>query len=322
MAFNDIANRTDLAATISTEVEQQIFQDITEGSAVLSLANRQRNMTKQERELRILDSLVTASFTTAGTAAESDQAMIPTSDVSYRNLSLLATKLGVVVPIPKDVFNDSDYDMWAQIRPLIVQAFAKAIDAAILFGTGAPSDWQTDLFAGTSAATPSGTVTLTSDLYVDLFEDAGVYAKLEALGFNPNGHIAALAMKSKYRGTKTTDGLPIFTPGVGETPDMIGGAPVLYPTFDLIDGTTTTNMWQITGDWNRLLYSFREGIEFDVSDQGMITDGSLVNQFNLWQQDLVAIKATARIGVQVVAPTNNLADGADRYPFVKLWTPA
>ena len=41
--------------------------------------------------------------------------------------------------IPQAVIDDSDFDIWAEARPLLIEAFGAKLDAAVFFGTDKPA---------------------------------------------------------------------------------------------------------------------------------------------------------------------------------------
>ncbi|MGB8020032.1 MAG: hypothetical protein WCF04_02260, partial [Candidatus Nanopelagicales bacterium] len=46
--------------------------------------------------------------------------------------------------VPNSVLADSEFNVWEALKPLLTRAAARAIDAAILFGTNAPASWTSE----------------------------------------------------------------------------------------------------------------------------------------------------------------------------------
>jgi len=75
----------------------------------------------------------------------------------------------------------------------------------------------------------------------------------------------------------------------------------------------------ILGEWDKLVWSLRQDITYDLFDQAVIQDATGAIVYNLAQQDMVALRAVMRIGWQVPNPINRLeTTAADRYPFAAL----
>jgi HK97 family phage major capsid protein len=70
-----------------------------------------------------------------------DKGLKQTTSVSWENVYINAEELAVIVPIPENVLDDADYDIWGEARGPIVSAIGKAVDQAILYGINAPSSW-------------------------------------------------------------------------------------------------------------------------------------------------------------------------------------
>src|SRR5690606_20204224 len=138
-----------------------------------------------------------------------------TSKQEWENKFVEAEELAVIIPIPEALLDDVDYDIWAEIRPRIVEAFGLAFDAAVFYATdgsggGAPASWPKPIL---QAATDAGHVVAlgtNADLYDDLLSEGGVVSHVEEDGYLVNGHVAALNLRAKLRGLRDNTGQPIF----------------------------------------------------------------------------------------------------------------
>ena len=142
-----VISRTDADALIETQVANEIFDGVVRESKALSLFKRLPNMTSDKTKLRVLDSLPIAYFVDETT----NNGRKNTSKVAWDKKYINAAELAVIVPIKENVLNDSSIDIWAQVKPRIVEAFGKKIDAAIFNGTDKPTDWRAGLIPSITA---------------------------------------------------------------------------------------------------------------------------------------------------------------------------
>lgn len=311
MAYNSQITRSDAAALIPEEVSREIIQTVPEQSAVMRMARRLPYMTKAQLRMPVLSGLITANFVTGDTGLKQ------TSEVAWQNKYINAAELAVIVPIPETVLDDVDYDVWAEVRPRIVEAFGKAFDGAVLYGTNKPSDWPDGLVTGATAASQAVTLGTGADIFDDIMSEDGVIAKVEEDGFMVSGHIAALGLRAKLRSLRDNQGLPIFVRTVqAATPYELDGVPVDFPKNGAVDATQSL---LVSGDWSQLVYSIRQDVTYKVLTEAVIQDSGGTIQYNLAQQDMVALRVVMRLGWQLPNPINNVNTvEATRYPFAVL----
>ena len=145
----------------------------------------------------------------------------------------------------------------------------------------------------------------------------GVLALVEEDGYMVNGHAAALSMKAKLRGLRDANGQPIFMRSMQEgTRYELDGEPMYFPRNGAIDPATAL---MFSGDWTKVVYALRQDITWKLADQASLHDaaGNLV--YNLFQQDMIAMRVVMRIAWQIANPINRVnPDDATRYPFAVL----
>lgn len=315
MPFNSLISRTDAAALIPEDVSREIVQGVTENSLITRLSRRLPNMPRNQRRMPVLSALPTAYFVTGSNGGA--PGLKQTAEIAWGNKYLNAEEIACIVPLPEEVIDDADYDIWGEVRPRIVEAMGVVFDAAVIHGTNAPSDWPDDIV--TSATAAGNTVTLGAgvDLYEDLMETDGLLAAVESDGNMVTGHIAGMSMRARLRGVRDADGQPLFRRGMTDaTRYELDGEPIEFSRNGALDETAAL---QIAGDFQQLVYSMRQDITFKILTEAVIQDGSGNIVYNLAQQDMVALRAVMRIAWQVPNPINRLQQTeANRYPFAVL----
>ena len=320
MAYNSLISRTDAAALIPLEVSNEIVKALPESSAVMQLARRLPNMSTNQRRMPVMSALATAYFISG------DNSLKQTSEVNWTNKYIDAEEIAVIVPIPEAVLDDSEFDIWGEVRPSLVEAFGIAVDAAVMYGTNIPATWTTNLgaaglIAGVAAASQDVSLAAYTDMYEAILGEtaaatSGLFGMVEADGFMVTGSIAHTSMKRKLRNVRDSDGGLIFTPSMqGTNTYQLDGSPCVFP----VNGAVSATYYLLSGQWNQLVYSIRQDITYKVLDQAVIQDGSGNIVYNLAQQDMVALRAVLRLGFALPNPINRMqATEASRYPFAYL----
>ena len=315
MPTNSIVDRLDAGALIPEDAAREIIQATTESSALLNVARRLPNMSRKQQRIPVVGTQPTAYFVTGDTGLKN------TSDMAWDNVYLNAEELAVIVPMPQALLDDADYNIADEMRPHLVEAFGKAIDRAMLFGTNKPAAWPTAIRAAAIAAGNNVALGAGTDVYDDLLGASGVWSKVEADGYMVNGTIAATTFMGRLRGLRDgVGGQPIFLQGglQGAPNYTLLGTPVFFPRNGGFD-TSATHAF--AGDWSQIVYSIRQDITYSIADQGVITDNAGNIVYNLFQQDMVALRAVMRVAIAVPNPINQLqGTAANRYPIGVLTT--
>lgn len=304
----NIIDRTGAESLIPTQESNEIIQGVVTQSAVLQRGRRLANMTSRQYKMPVLDMLPIAYFVNGDTGQKQ------TTKQAWDKKYITAEEIAVIVPIPEAVLDDSEYDIWAEVRPRIVEAFGKVIDGAILFDVNKPDSWRDGVV---TTATKSGSVvTLGSadNLYDKIMGEDGVIAKVESSGYFVNGHMADISMRAKLRGLKDENGNPIFKSDMQSgTNYALDGSPMNFPNNGSFDKSKAL---MISGDFSQLTYAIRQDITFKLFTEGVVqnTDGTIA--YNLMQNDMVALRAVMRLGWEIPNPINSVQkDKAKRCPF-------
>ena len=289
---------------IPTPVSAQILEEMPTRSFMLQRAGQVRMSTKSQRQ-PVLDVLPMAYWVSG------DAGMKQTSSVDWKNVTLVAEELAVIVPIPEAYLDDAQVPIWDEVRPRIVEALGAKLDAACLFGIDKPSSWPTDIYTSAVAA-GNAIVTGGND---DFAQDVALLGELIAKdGFSVNGFAARPGLKWKLVSLRSEDGIPIYQP---DLQNGRGGNLYGYPLVEVDNGAwDSTEAELIAGDWTKAIIGMRQDITWKMFDQGVISDGDGKVILNLMQQDSVALRVTMRVAYATSNPVTRLnTSEASRFPF-------
>ncbi len=311
MPYDNVIDRTGAQALMPEEVSREIVQGVPKYSSIMQLATRAQNMSRKQRRVPVLSTLPTAYF------VNGDTGLKQTTEMEWGNKYFEAEELAVIVPIPEAVLDDTDYDIWGEVKPRIMEAMGVAFDAAVMFGVNAPATWPTDLLTAAEAAGNSVVLGTGVDLYDDLLGENGVISLVEQDGYMATGHVAHMSMRGKYRGLRDSTGQPIFKSTMqSSTAYELDGAPMFFPENGAFDATKAL---QFSGDFRKVAWTVRQDITYKILDQAVIQDNTGAIVYNLAQQDMVALRAVMRLAWQVPNPINRMQPTeANRYPIAVL----
>lgn len=306
-----IIDRTGAASLIPEENAREIIQGVVTQSAVLQRGRKLPNMSSKTYKMPVLNMLPIAYFVNGDTGAKK------TTKQAWDKKFITAEEIAVIVPIPEAVLDDSDYDIWGEVKPRVIEAFGKVIDGAVLFDLDKPSTWRDGVVTTATKAGSVVTLATGDDLYDKIMAEEGIIAKIEESGYFVNGHMADISMRAKLRGLKDTTGNPIFKSDMQNgTTYSLDGSPMNFPNNGAFDKSKAL---MISGDFSQLVYAIRQDITFKLFTEGVVqnTDGSIA--YNLMQNDMVALRAVMRLGWEIPNPINSMkTDKTKRCPFAIL----
>ena len=305
---NDVSiiDRTGAESLIPIQESNEIIQGVIAQSAVLSRGRKLANMTSKQYKMPVLDMLPIAYF------VNGDSGQKKTTKQAWDKKFIIAEEIAVIVPIPEAVLDDSQYDIWSEVKPRTIEAFGNKVDGAVLFGTDKPSTWRDDVVATATKAGSVVTLGSADPLYDKIMAEDGVIAKVENCGYMVNGHMADISMRAKLRGLKNVNGDPLFkTDMQGSTQYALDGSPMNFPNNGSFDKTKAL---MISGDFSQLVYSIRQDITFKLFTEGVVqnTDGSIA--YNLMQNDMVI---RSRSGNRICGGTMEERRNSGRFPGIR-----
>jgi len=349
MPYNSIITRqetvsipsTGYGALIPEDFSREIYKGIVNKSAALQLFPH-RTMSRMQQRLPVVSALPSAYWVSGDTGLKQ------TTAVQWANKWLVAEELAVIVPIPEKLLDDVDYDLWDEIRPLLEEAIAIAVEEAIFFGVGKPASWPAAIVP---AAIAAGNSVVRGTSSVDVADDLNnVLTTVEVDGYAPNGWWMRPQFKSSLRGLRDANKDFLFLPegpsnvGVsnndaltvsrsgrtqagGTRAGMVFGEPA-YISYAGLSGFKTATTGQATqveavaGDFSQGILGVRQDLTFKMLDQSVIQDNTGAIIYNLAQQDLVAMRVVCRYAFQIPNPIDRMQPTeGNRYPFGVLLQP-
>lgn len=297
--------RADALALLATQDITEIVKEAEQSSAALASFRTVRMSTGQAR-MPVLSALPTAGFVTE--SATLAGGVKPTSKVEWENKDLIAEEIAVIIPIHENVIDDSSFDIWGEVRPLVAQELGRVLDAAVFFGTNKPATW-------TDAALVPGAIaagnTLAAGGTVDLAEDINqAFAFVEEDGFDVNHAYTGRFLRARLRGLRDADNAPIYVDSLRTdgSAAAIYGQDLHYVRNGAWDATVAE---MLVGDASKAILGIRQDVQVKL-----LTEAT-VGGINLAERDMVALRFKFRVGFAVATPITP-DGGASAYPFAVL----
>lgn len=290
------------AISLPADVSQEILAKTRSASAVMQLA----------RAITLPGRGVSIPVITGNPEAEwvAETGVKPVSNPTLTSKLMTPYKLAVIVTFSNEFTRDAKalYDKLVEDLPY---ALSEAFDATVIGAKQKPGE-NFDSFALCTAQSliPTSDAT-TYDGLVAADTDIAIHGGVvNGFGISPQARGILL-------GAKDGDGRPIFINSVAEGAiPMILGARTLLSKGFYKAGTAGTSgtpaVVGVAGDWAQALYGTVEGVKVDVTDTATVTVGSgtSATQINLWQQNMVAVRAEIEVGFRADTDVFNLLTGA------------
>jgi HK97 family phage major capsid protein len=309
MPYDNITSRTDSAALIPEQVVNDVISKATDESAALTLFRRVPVSRAQVR-MPVLSALPVAYWVTGDTGQKQ------TTELAWQNKFLNVEEIAVILPIPNNVADDVDYDIWNEAQPLIGEAIGRTLDSAIFFGVNAPASFPSDVNTASAAAGNSNIVgnTAAQGGFFGDFDET--IALLEADGYDYTGVVARTSTKAQFRAARDSQGRKLDAERIAGNLAEIDGNRIVYTMRGLWPANTSL----FVGDWSQnFVLGVRKDVTFEMFREGVVQDNTGAIVFNLLQQDMSAMRVTFRAGWQVSNPiSNEQTVEASRYPAAVL----
>lgn len=275
MSTNNVSTK-ELQGLVPAEIASDIIKDVAQGSAIMKLANivPMNQPTKQ----------FPVELTKAGAYWVGEGQKINVDKASWKTIELVAKKLAVIVPATKEALKDGSINVLEEVKTQIAEAFAAKFDDAALFGTESPYGTGKSIYE--IAETASKKVTATKDIVKDLSNVMGLVEEEE---LDVNAFVSTRAIKAELRNAENTAGYSVFEDKTKDAPAMLHGEPLVFTK-----NFNKTKAKVIAGDFDKIYVGVLDGIDYQISTEGTVGD------INLFEQDMVAVRATMRVGFLVI----------------------
>lgn len=264
---------------VPTEQGTLIVKEVMNNSVAMQLAQYEE-MTKQKKTFNYLAEGVGAYWVGEGE-------VIQTSKPQWLTATMEAKKLGVIVPVSREFLQYSVTDFFAQVRPLIAEAFYKKFDNATILNVDNPFTQSIE------ESVVAASHVVTGEINSDNIDKA--IGHIEDEDLEPNAWISKRSNNSALRTVVDAQGNPLYDRAGG----TLDGAPLVYLS-DLAKG----NLY--TGNFNYARYGIPYNLNYAISEDAQLS--SIVDEngdpINLFERELVAIRATMDVAFMV------LKDGA------------
>ena len=297
-------NRATNSMALPSEISSEILQKTQQESAIMRLS-RQVALPGRGLTIPVITGDPTAQWVSE-TAAKPHSNGVPATKL------MSAYKIAVIETFSNEFVRDAKalYDEMVKRLPL---ALAKVFDATVIGAVQAPGQ-NFDSFANCTA---QSILNAYNGTYL------GLVAADKDIADN-GGLMNGLAMSSAARAllltaTDTTN-RPLFLNSAND--GVVGrvlGVPTYFNNGLYKAGTAATQSASgvpaivgIAGDWSKAMYGTVEGVQIAVTDSATIT-GTANNQaytINLWQQNMVAVRAEIELVFRADTSCFNLLTGA------------
>lgn len=222
----------------------------------------------------------------------------PVSNVTLSDKRLILEKIAVIIPLSdctmEDMADAATFE--AYVRRKGEEAIGRRFDRAVVLGENPPSTYGAGIIPSAITAENKVTVAKSATAAQKLAALDEAFAMVEDNGYEVDAVPAQTRFRSIFRKGLNNSNVLV-------TADMVTGKPTYaYSGVPITKATVLngTNYIAVPGAWKQVYWGVRNEFEVTTTNTGVITneDGS---QYNLFQQDMTAIRIVLRIGYVVLA---------------------
>lgn len=294
-------NRITNSMALPSDVASEILQKTSSESAIMRLA----------RKIDLPGRGVTIPVITGDPSAAwvAETAVKPVSNGTPGTKLMSAYKIAVIETFSKEFTRDAKmlYDALIQRLPA---ALAAVFDSTVIGATDAPGG-NMDTFG---SCQKQSILNANNGTYLGL---VAADSDIAAHGGVVNGYAFGAQGRALLLTAVDSTGRPLFLASANDgAVDKVLGNPTYFNKNIYKAGTAGTSgtpaVVGVAGDWSKALYGTVAGVEIGVTDTATLTVGSgtSATQLNLWQQNMVAVKAEIEVGFRADTECFNLLTGA------------
>ena len=295
-------NRTTNSTALPSDVASEILQKTQSESAIMRLS---RKIALPGRGVTI--PVITGDPTAAWVA---ETGVKPVSNGTPGTKLMSAYKIAVIETFSKEFTRDAKmlYDALIQRLPA---ALGGLFDSTIIGATAKPDGANMDTFA---LCQTQSILNANNGTYLGL---VAADSDIATHGGVVNGYAFGAQGRALLLTAVDTTNRPLFMASANEgVVDKVLGNATYFNKNLYKAGTPGTSgtpaVVGVAGDWTKALYGTVAGVEISVTDQATVTVGSgtSATQVNLWQQNMVAVRAEIEVGFRADTECFNLLTGA------------
>lgn len=265
--------------TIPEKYNTLILKEVMEGSKVMQLA-KYEEMDSKEKKFEYF-----AKGPGAYWVGEGEK--IQTSKPQWMQATMVAKKLGVIVPCSREFLHYKMSDFFEKMKPKIAEAFYRKFDAAAILNVENPFPQSLEESALAAGNLVSGGIS-----YDNILEMEDV---LNNEDYDVNAFISTKKNRSTLRNVHKIENGVIVESLYDRSANTIDG----YPVADLKD-LAKGNLY--AGDFDYMYYGIPFGMSYKIDESAQLStltnaDGTPVN---LFEQELAALRVTMDVAFMIV----------------------
>lgn len=265
--------------TIPEKYNKLILKEVMNGSKVMQLA-KYEEMDSKEKKFEYF-----AKGPGAYWVGEGEK--IQTSKPQWMQATMVAKKLGVIVPCSRELLHYKMSDFFEQMKPKIAEAFYKKFDEAAILNLENPFPQSVEESALAAGNLISGGITYDNILAM---EDA-----LNDEDYDANAFISTKKNRSTLRNVNKVQNGVIVETLYDRGANTIDGLPVAD-----LKGLEKGNLY--AGDFDYMYYGIPFGMSYKIDESAQLStlknaDGTPVN---LFEQELAALRVTMDVAFMIV----------------------
>lgn len=264
--------------TIPEKYNTLILKEVMEGSKVMQLA-KYEEMDSKEKKFEYF-----AKGPGAYWVGEGEK--IQTSKPQWMQATMVAKKLGVIVPCSREFLHYKMSDFFEKMKPKIAEAFYRKFDAAAILNVENPFPQSLEESALAAGNLVSGGIS-----YDNILEMEDV---LNNEDYDVNAFISTKKNRSTLRNVHKIENGVIVESLYDRSANTIDG----YPVADLKD-LAKGNLY--AGDFDYMYYGIPFGMSYKIDESAQLStltnaDGTPVN---LFEQELAALRVTMDVAFMI-----------------------